>query len=133
MDEIDADVVISEARTKPQGLDLIRSGSCQDGRWSTWLTRLLPARSADRTTLAPIEVAERKGGEWKLVERMTPVSVAIPSFPFYFGYQDCTSVGIIRAYPVVSSVRVGPAVDPVAAVLQRRYGIVLPPEPARRR
>lgn len=133
VDEIDADVVISEARTKPQGLDLIRSGSCQDGRWSTWLTRLLPARSADRTTLAPIEVAERKGGEWKLVERMTPVSVAIPSFPFYFGYQDCTSVGIIRAYPVVSSVRVGPAVDPVAAVLQRRYGIVLPPEPARRR
>lgn len=134
VDEIDADVVVSAPWPNPQGLDVLRKGACHESpEWPKWVTRLLPARAADRAAHATIEVAERKGGEWKLVERLTPVSVSVPPFPFYVGSQDCTSVGIIRAYPVVSSVRIGSDAVTVTEILQRRYGIALPPDPVRRR
>lgn len=131
VDEIAADVVISESWPRPQGLDFLRSGGCSTSGWMNWVLRVLPARSADRRTEGIIEVAERKGGEWKLVERVSPASVSIPPFPFYFGLQDCTSAGIISAYPVASFVRVGAKSDTVVGVLRRRYGIELPPSPIR--
>lgn len=130
VDEIDADVVISESWPRLQGFELLRSGGCATDSMS-WVLRVLPARSADRRDNGVIEVVERKGGDWKLVERVTPVSVRVPPFPFYVGQQDCIAAGIVDVYPAVSSVRIGSETDTVVGILRRRYGIDLPPSPIR--